>query len=150
MKNKLLLPHKYRMIGCILVLPAAALMIAVYVYNFSFRFLRSHLVWNEGAISDKIDFTGTISIIISFISLFMIAFSKERIEDEYVAQVRLRALQISVYVSYLVLALGTLIFYDFSYLWVLYINMFTIPVIFIVLYQYHLHIKPRISNQSPV
>ena len=67
------------------------------------------MVYHELGAYQKIDLSGTIALIATFLSLFMIAFSRERREDEYVMQVRLKALQISVYTNYLILGIATII-----------------------------------------
>lgn len=148
MKSKLLLPHNCRIIGAILLPFSIALLIATYSYNYSIPFLNTGIVTQHGPITEKIDLTGTVAMISVFICLFMIAFSREKQEDEYVRSIRLGALQISVYVNYLVLGIATLTIYGINFLMVMEINLFTILVIFIIIYYYQLHIQPRFKSTA--
>ena len=157
MKNKLLLPRIYRPIGCILLPLAIAVMVAFYSYSFTIPFLHYHPGQVTNALSGESDFilsktfsadyTGTVGMVLTFLSLFMIAFSREKNEDEYVGFIRMKALQISVYANYLVLGIASLIIFGLSFFTVMVMNMFTILVLFILIYQYHLHIKPRFSKK---
>jgi hypothetical protein len=143
MKNSLLLPHICRKIGWVLIFPSIIFMIAVIMYDYSVPFLRlppPTVPAKTFDIRDN-DMSNEVAIFLVFASLFMIAFSKEKREDEYVASVRLRALQISVYVNYFVLAAGLFSLYGLSFLMVLYANLFTILVIFIAIYYFKLHFK---------
>lgn len=156
MKNLLLLPRKCRLVGCILLPFSVALMVAFYSYNYSIPFLQHNLDQQGNSFSGRNDFilsktfsadyTGTVGMVLTFISLFMIAFSREKNEDEYVGFVRLKALQISVYANYLILGLIALTLFGVSFLLVIELNLFTELILFILIYQYHLHIKPRLSK----
>ena len=159
MKTQMLLPNKCRIAGCILLPLAIALLIAYYNFDYSIGFLRYHVAkavpvdYVFSGTQDYIfsknfaaDYTGTVGMIAAFASLFMIAFSKEKQEDEYVRYVRLNALQISVYANYIILALAALLLFGFSFLMVMELNLFTILILFIITYQYQLRIKPRLSK----
>lgn len=87
-------------------------------------------------------------MVATFISLFMIGFSAEKNEDEYVSSIRLHALQWSVYINYFILAVASLLIYGFSFLWVMELNLFTLPVIFILIFNFNLHIRPRLSKSA--
>jgi fatty acid desaturase len=94
------------------------------------------------------DFNGELSLLITLVCLFMIAFSREKVEDEYVRIIRLRALQISVYTSYLIFAVASIFIYGVSFLYVMFANVFTVLFIFIVVFYYNLHIKSGISKSQ--
>lgn len=64
--------------------------------------------------------------------LLLIAFAKEKIEDEFITRIRLDALLWAVYVNYAVLFVSFWLFYDFTFFWVMVINMYTILIIFIL------------------
>ena len=96
------------------------------------------------------DYSCTIAMIFTFVSLFMIAFSRLKHEDEYVAYMRLRALQWSVYANYLILILISLLFFGFTFLVVMQVNLFTILILFILIFNYSLYIKPRLSKNGTI
>jgi hypothetical protein len=158
MKNKLLLPRKCRLVGAILLPFAFTWLIAGYFGQYSvFPFLKYNMKSAKGDLfpPDFIlsknfytDFNGELSLLITLVCLFMIAFSREKVEDEYVRIIRLRALQISVYTSYLIFAVASIFIYGVSFLYVMFANVFTVLFIFIVVFYYNLHIKSGISKSQ--
>ncbi len=68
--------------------------------------------------------------------LLLIAFSREKIEDEIIGQLRLEALQWSVYVNYLVLAIAIVMLYNEAFFDVMVYNMFTVLVVFIARFRW--------------
>jgi hypothetical protein len=158
MKNHLLLPNKCRLIGYILLPFSLAWLIATGGFGtsvFSFLVMKDA---KDGILSGSGDFLWskdfssdmnlTLSIALTLVCLFMVAFAKEKKEDEYVRSVRMQALQVSVYVNHLVLILATIFVYGGGYLSVIEVNLFTIPIIFILVYNYFLRIKPRLTKSS--
>lgn len=159
MKDSLLLPNKYRRIGYTLLPFAIAWLVLSSFFNISlFSFLRINQAGTEshGFFSSSEDFpwsknfsadlNGTIAITLTLVALFLVAFSKEKKEDEYVSSVRLKAFQISIYMNYIILAVATVLVYGFSYLMVIEINLFTIPIIFILVYNYLIYVRPRLGK----
>ena len=155
MKNKLLLPRICRPIGCIIFPLGAAWLLAGYVFNQKiFPFLGYNIKKGDDLVNFifsknfSADFNGELSILVTLFSLFMIAFSREKIEDEYVRSTRLHALQASVYVNFLLVTIASILFYSFSYVYVLQGNMYSILIIYILIFNYNLHIKPRFSKSE--
>lgn len=78
-------------------------------------------------------------LIIGFaIGLLLIAFSREKQEDEMIRKLRWQALQWSVYINYLVLILCALAFYSLDFFNVLIVNMYTVLAVFIVIFRWTL------------
>ncbi len=161
MNNKLLLPRKCRLIGCILLPFASTLLVAVAYFDVSIPFL--HYNTKQAKLSGDwfppgflftrnfyADYTCTLAMIVTFISLFMIAFSRLKQEDEYVSYVRLRALQLSVYINYIILLIASLLFFGLTFLAVMQINLFTILILFILIFNYNLYLKPRLSKTGTI
>ena len=156
MKNKLLLPRQFKIIGSVMLPFAIALIFYSNDHKFSFLEVRKWLKSDGLGFNDEFllspKFTGnltlTLAMLFTFLALFFIAFAKEKVEDEYIRSVRLKALQISVYMNYFILAVATILFYGFSYLMVMEFNLFTILIIFILVYYYHLYIKPHFSKSN--
>jgi uncharacterized membrane protein YfcA len=69
--------------------------------------------------------------ILVLVSSILVAFSKEKTEDEYISKIRLESLVWAVYLNYGILLFSFLFFYGFSFLWVMIFNMFTILLFFI-------------------
>jgi len=158
MRYSLLLPRKCKLIGSVLLPFAIAWLVAFYFGNHSvFPFLNykpkdsgsglfpAEFIFNKHFAAD---FNGELSILTTLVCLFMIAFSREKREDEYVRTLRLRALQASIYANYVILAIASILFYGFSYIIVLQANLFTLLVLFIIVFYYNLHIKPNVAESQ--
>lgn len=131
MLSKILLSHEFQKWGWALLIPFAALLFATNYLDFSFDFLEFQV--REGALFEDSNenFTNEIALIGVFVALFFIAFSKEKVEDEFIQKLRLDSLLVACYANTFILILGTLFFYGFGYLEFMGYNMFTIQLIFI-------------------
>lgn len=102
MKSRYLLPHLYKKIGGILFLLTFGTWVLGTIMNFSYSWVDYNTTkGSQGNFADEIIVTGLI------ISLLMIAFSKEKNEDEYIAAVRRESLQWAIYINYGLLLIGT-------------------------------------------
>lgn len=79
-----------------------------------------------------------VTSILLILSLFLIAFSKEKVEDELVAKIRLESLLWATYVNYAVLVLAILFLFEFAFYWVMILNMFTILLVFMLRFKWNL------------
>src|ERR1019366_5503198 len=160
MRNKLLLPSICRSLGWIIFPMGTAWLLASYVFSYQvFPFLEYTTKKKKGDFVEPgllfsknfyADFNGERSILLTLISLFMIAFSRERVEDEYVLSTRLHALQVSVYLNFILVAIASMLFYSFSYVYVLQGSMYSILIIYIMVFNYNLHIKPSLSKTQTI
>ena len=64
--------------------------------------------------------------------------SREKIEDEMVRQLRLNSLLVALYINYAVLIVCSLFVYGLDFLYVMIYNMFTILLIFMVVFRYRM------------
>jgi hypothetical protein len=121
------LPHRpFNMLGKILSL---ALMVPTLYALFNF--------WGSGYANYTYCF-------LPFTFLLWI-YSKEKTEDEYINSIRLDAMQLAVYVNYLILLSANLFCYGLTFLLVQTLNLVTIPLIFVIIFQYRLF---RLSKQT--
>lgn len=74
----------------------------------------------------------------------LVAFSKEKIEDEFIAQLRLSSLAWAVYVNYAVLILAFIFVHGLDFFSIMVYNMFTLLIIFIARFQ----IKLKLSSNG--
>ncbi len=63
------------------------------------------------------------------------AFSEEKIEDEYISNLRLRSLVKAVYCNYAILILAIIFIYNLSFFTVLLLNMLSTLLLFILIFQ---------------
>jgi hypothetical protein len=74
--------------------------------------------------------------ILIIIGALLVAFSKEKTEDEYIAKTRLESLVWATYFNYGILLIAILFVYDLAFFWVMVFNMFTLLLFFIVRFNY--------------
>ena len=80
------------------------------------------------------------------VSLIFIAFSRERDEDECIAEIRVHSLVWAIIVNYALLIVATFLIYDIAYLYFIDINIFTVLFLFIIKYNIALYKFRRINN----
>ena len=80
--------------------------------------------------------TNTIVGMLFLIGALMVSFSKERREDEFIANLRLSSLLWSVWVNYALLLVAFVLVYGLAFFSVMVYNMFTILIIFIIRFNY--------------
>jgi hypothetical protein len=139
MLSKILLPYRFQKFGWILFLPFSILLFANNYFDFNFPFLEFDLLKGSFFEDSKENFTNEFALIGVFISLFLIAFSREKQEDEFIQMLRLDSLLVACYANTFILILGTLFFYGFGYLEFMGYNMFTIQTIFIIRFRWVLY-----------
>lgn len=101
MKTRFLFPYPWRKIGvCLLIL-------GLIVAGLQSYFSENLITWQiERNNAGRASFEGLISdtmLLLLVCGLFLIAFSKEKIEDEQLMQLRLDSLQWSIYLNYAIL-----------------------------------------------
>jgi len=144
MKTRFLFPHKFRLAG-ILLLAIAIILCMVNYFKTGGIFTSTYLgnlnpippdVWVSMIYNDFLQ----ISIVLG---LLFIAFSKEKIEDEQLAQLRLDSLQWAVYVNYALFILCIIILYDWNFLRVIMFNIITPLIFFIVRFRWKIYSLSR-------
>jgi len=73
----------------------------------------------------------------------MVAFSKEKVEDEYISKIRLDSLAWAVYFNQGLLFLSLFFVYGMSFLWVMIFNLFTLTWFFIARFNW---LKTKINK----
>ena len=82
--------------------------------------------------------------ILIIIGGILVGFSKEKVEDEFIMQLRLSSLALAVYINYGILLLAFLLVHGFDFFTVMVYNMFTLLLIFILIFQ----VKLKISSNA--
>ncbi|WP_394996435.1 hypothetical protein [Emticicia sp.] len=156
MEPRFLFPHRYKFIGWILAIPCIILGLFVIFNDLSFDFFTVQLPFKyffsdtftsgTGTIhaTDEVsvlNFTDEIAAIGSIIGLLFIAFSKVKVEDEYVSKIRLESLQWAIYFNFALLILATMFVHGMAYFQVIIINMFTPLIFFVIRFHYILFVK---------
>lgn len=140
MTTHLLFPHRFRLIGWIVFVPSAVLGLATMYGSFqidwlimpSLNKLMTIVIGGSKTNLDEIqNLTDELAGVGVIVGLLLVAFSKEKNEDEMISLLRLEALQWSVYANYLVLAIAIVSVYDSGFFTVMIYNMFTVLLVFI-------------------
>lgn len=147
MKNAYLFPNSYRRIGQILAIPSAFLcgyylffadsdLMPCRMFSVLSFELFSSVEWFKIVEADMIK---QMSIVLFTISLLLIAFSREKEEDEYMEYLRSRSMRWAMLTSGVVTIVVTLLVYNIAYLYFVFINLYLILILFILKYRIDLH-----------
>lgn len=120
MNNKILFPNKCKVFGW-----------ALFVFVFILWIIpdnRLEPFFDLG----KTNYLFTVRCLLSIVSGILISFSKEKVEDEFISSLRLSSWMWAVFVNYVFLALSVVFVYDIEFLSVVFYNMFTTLLIFIL------------------
>ena len=159
MTNKLLLHHRWKTLCWVLTLPS---LIAGLIYWFKqdFEYLcvtipdwAKHFLWiDDFVFSNPVNRPTTLCLLDELISicllagLLLLAFTKEKLEDEWIQRVRLESLQWAVIINALLLVLFIVFVHGSPFFTVMTFNMFTPLLIFVGRFYYILRVKPLFSN----
>ena len=159
MNTPLLLHNRFKRIGWIILIPATLAGVLLIAGQFDVNWLHmkvfslfnhdiaiislnpdaKHFVWID------VDFTNTLIGVLFIIGGLMVAFSKEKQEDEFIAKLRLSSLMWSVWVNYFLLLIGFLFIYGTAFLNVMIYNMFTVLIIFIIRFNFILYRNSKMA-----
>jgi hypothetical protein len=157
MKLNYLFPYKFKKIGWFILIPSAILGFVTLLFEYEPSFLDFNIpaifIDDLNLFSDKRLFgmvnnnilNEILGILIIISSLF-VAFSKEKSEDEYISKIRLESLVWAVYVNYAILLLSFLFIFDFSFLYVMIFNMFTVLWFFIIRFNWQISKLKKSAN----
>ncbi len=140
MKLNYLFPNKYKKVGWTILIPSLLVGILALIFNIEPAFLDVEVpaVFIDEFFGEtkligfvKNNILNEIVGILIIISAFLVAFSKEKQEDEFISKIRLECLVWAVYLNYAILIIAILFIFDMSFMWVIIFNMFTILLFFI-------------------
>lgn len=158
MQVNFLFPSNFKKMGWFVFIPTAiiGLITLIFEYEPSFLDFKVPAIFvNEiflpddrkklfGMVQNNI-LNEILGILIIISSLF-VAFSKEKVEDEYISRIRLESLVWAVYVNYAILLFSFLFIFDFSFLYVMIFNMFTVLLFFIIRFNWQIYKVKKAAN----
>ena len=147
MKLNYLFPNKYKKIGWLILIPSAIIGLITLILDFEPNYLDFNvpaIFINEffgdnhfiGIVNNNV--LNEILGVLIILSSLLVAFSKEKSEDEYISKIRLESLVWAVYLNYAILLISFLFIFDLSFLWVMIFNMFTILLFFIIRFNWQI------------
>ena len=141
MKFNYLLPHYLKRVGFVL----SALGVVALMYSFLISNTPDFMDFNVYALIRQrflspVEFfsvveTNFLDELIAgllILGLGLISFSREKVEDEFIAKTRLESLVWATYLNYGVLLLSVLFVYEMAFFKVMIVNMFTILIFFVI------------------
>ncbi len=158
MTNKLLLPNKYKRIGWMILFPAIILGVILSLTDFEPRWFKMKVfsIFPDGFSGQDQFFSivetnvaATIVGLILIVGAIFVGFAKEKIEDEFVAELRLSSLLWAVWVNYALLFLAFIFVFGVPFFSIMIYNMFTVLLIFIIRFNYILYKNSKmLSNEK--
>lgn len=127
----LLFPHSFQRIGWIIFAISAA--------------IGAYILFTDNTDSYLLN---NIAIIGISIGAILATCSREEVEDEMTGQMRLNSLLTALYINYAILIVCSLLIYDLDFLSVMLYNMFTILLIFMVVFRWKIwRVKKATENE---
>jgi hypothetical protein len=152
MKPKFLFPNGYKRYGWLLTVPMLVYGIVYLILEeeveipyFTFEFpnwYQADILFGSNNLTDEFIVT------LLTVGLLLVGFSQEKVEDEWVAEVRLESLQWGVLLNSFLLVLFTLFVYGGDYLTVVYVNMFSALVLFVLRFNMIIYVKPYFESKA--
>lgn len=149
MKTHFLFPNQYKKIGWLLFVPAVIILLLAIITDVNldhYLNIRVLAFYQEGLMEQSgffkviknsiADELLTLSIIIGGI---LVCFSKLKNEDEYISKIRYESLVWATYLNYGLIVFFTVFLYGMPYLNVLFYNMFTLILFFIIRFHYMIY-----------
>ena len=162
MKTKFLLPPKYKIFGWILF--GIALILYMWINAVGdIPFLANAKIlciyysdaplWNNPAPSKffqlhKTDIQPDIIGILLIIGCLFVAFSRLKVEDEYISKIRLESLVWSVCVNFILLIVAIITIWGTDFFIVMEYNMVTILILFVLRFHYVLFQSRKIKDNE--
>jgi hypothetical protein len=145
MKSSFLFPNRTRIIGYILII------ISCIIITFNYYTLGAIMNSTDLSNLDPIPTSIWIEIVkndITYITmiagLIIVGFSKEQIEDEQIAQLRLDSLQWAFYINYTIIILAVIFTFGSFFLAIVLYNILTLIICFIIRFRWKIYQQNRL------
>lgn len=143
MKNRFLMPRRFKKIGCFIF--AITTIVFLGYLKFEWRPAMLTFTHSENSAFNEVNLLPEVIFTFWMVGLIMIAFSKEKHEDEYISYLRLSSWQYSVLVSFVISIIGTWSIYGVNYLIFSAFNMLAVPLAFITIFNVSNYLTTRRS-----
>ncbi len=164
MKTNYLFPHRFKQAGWILlglslvlfivflILPEGPDSIEFFDCNVFSLFPEKFMNWQNKSSPlweiQKDNIGNELFAILFILGAIFVGFSKEKVEDEYVAKIRMESLMWATYICYGLLIFCILFIYGFSFLYVMIVNLFALLVVFVSRFQFMLYKSKRLKDEK--
>ncbi|GMV77316.1 MAG: hypothetical protein AMXMBFR79_04510 [Chitinophagaceae bacterium] len=157
MLHQFLLPNKYKKWGWFLLIPSTIVGIILITNGIENLPLNTKVfaIYNDEIFGKseffsviKTNITGTLVGSLFIIGGILIVFSKEKNEDEFIANLRQSSLLWAVLVNYILLLFSFVFIYGIAFMNIMLFNMFTVLIIFIVRFNYVLYRNSKFNSDE--
>ncbi len=158
MQTKFLLPNRLKYIGWAITIPAFVLMILNLQYGFTFKFLDyaakgvQKISFDNGFLFNiqYNNFTDEIGSLVLLTGLLLIAFSKEKDEDERISKLRLESLLWAVFINSVFIAISIIFFYSELFLKIMAYNICSTLILFIIRFNLTIYFERKEINKDNI
>jgi hypothetical protein len=84
------------------------------------------------------NYSEEITGLLLFLGLFFIAFSKEKIENDKISSIRLRALILSFFINSFMIIISLLFVFGLGFVQFMLINLYSLIVVYIIVFRFYL------------
>jgi len=150
---KLLLPNKLRLYGWIVLLFGIILGFIRFYFGIKLELLNikvfavysqyfetNYFKVIENHVSEEL------TALLLLVGLFLISFTKEKNENDFVSALRDKSLILTFYINISFVALSFLFVYGFAFINILVINVFSPFIIYVTIFKYFLYNAPKTEN----
>lgn len=148
MKTNYLFPHRYKKAGWVLFILGILLGVVFMIFetDLSVCVIKVFAIAVNSFAGDASYFTvirnevfDEIVCLLIVVGALLVAFSKEKSEDEFISKIRLESLVWATYVNYVILIVSIIFVYEMIFFWVLIFNMFTLLIFFLIRFNWVLY-----------
>jgi hypothetical protein len=159
MKNSYLFPYKYKKIGLLLFVAGFTLLLMGFLFDvdveLSYLDIKMPVIVTNPLFSERQYFqmvetniTHQIIILSIIIGGLLFGFSKERVEDELISDIRNKSLVWAVYFNYSLLIISLFILADLDMLAMIVFNVFTLLLFFIIRFEWKKYVLKKTSHEE--
>jgi hypothetical protein len=140
MKSRFLFPYWCRYLGLVLIL----VHIPIVLFKKDIGFDLHRAAESPDLFNSHHVFFMTTTLLMA-VGLFLVAFAKEKIEDEQILQLRLDSLQWAIYINYIVLVISLIFTKDTEH--ILFLNLLIPLVFFIIRFRWKIFQNNRLIKE---
>ena len=141
MKSKLLFPFWTRYLGLFLIVAHVPIALLKKLFN-----VDTHWSATDQDLFNNHHLFFMLTTLLVAVGLFLVAFSRERVEDEQIEKMRLDSLQWAIYVNYLFLIISLIFSTDTEH--ILFLNLLIPLVFFIVRFRWKIYQNDRLLKKN--
>ena len=130
MNKEFLLPYGYKRVGWVLLIGALAVGLCAAAIDFDYE---SVALFQSLQLKDPL--INNYIVIGLWLGVLFVGCSREKIEDEMIARIRLNALLVALYIQAAFIIVATFICNNLDYLTIMMYNLVTYPLIFVTAYR---------------